>query len=81
MKYQTLFFSKLRKMSQNLSSAAVVIGVLRVNVSNFDKVEDACFRVCNIYLLFFLFVNQNICCGFSMRRFFGAPKTYAKNYG
>ena len=31
MKYHTLFFSKLRKISQNLSSAAVVIGVLRVN--------------------------------------------------
>ena len=29
MKYHTLFFSKI-KMSQNLSSAAVVIGALRV---------------------------------------------------
>ena len=31
MKYHTLFFSKIRKMSGNLSSAAVVIGTLRVN--------------------------------------------------
>ena len=31
MKYHTLFLSKLGKMSQNLSSAAVVIGALRVN--------------------------------------------------
>ena len=28
-KYHTLFFRKLGKMSQNLSSAAVVIGALR----------------------------------------------------
>ena len=32
MKYHTLFFLKLGKMSQNLSSAAVVIGALRVKV-------------------------------------------------
>ena len=31
MKYHTLFFQKLGKISQNLSSAAVVIGSLRVN--------------------------------------------------
>ena len=31
MKYHTYFFRKLGKMSQNLSSAAVVIGALRVN--------------------------------------------------
>ena len=24
--------------------------------------------------IIFLFLNQNICCGFSMRRFFCAPK-------
>ena len=30
MKYHTLFFWKFGKMSQNLSSAAVVIGALRV---------------------------------------------------
>ena len=29
-----LFFSKIRKMSQNLSSAAVLIGALRVNNFN-----------------------------------------------
>ena len=32
MKYHTLFFQKLGKMSQNLLSAAVVIGALRVNM-------------------------------------------------
>ena len=31
MKYHTLFFSKIRKMSQKLSTAAVVIGALGVN--------------------------------------------------
>ena len=30
MKYHTLFFRKLGKMSQNVSSAAVVIGALMV---------------------------------------------------
>ena len=30
MKYHTLFCQKLEKMSQNLSSAAVMIGALRV---------------------------------------------------
>ena len=33
MKYHTLFFRKLGKMLQNLSSAAVVIGALRVNAN------------------------------------------------
>ena len=32
MKYHTLFFRKLGEMSENLSSAAVVIGALRVKV-------------------------------------------------
>ena len=31
MKYLTLLFSKIEKMSENVSSAAVVIGALRVN--------------------------------------------------
>ena len=35
MKYHTLFFRKLGKMSQNLSSAEVVIGALRANMSFF----------------------------------------------
>ena len=35
MKHHTLFFRKLGKMSQNLSSAAVVIVALRVNLSEF----------------------------------------------
>ena len=32
MKYHTLFIIKIGKMLQNLSSAAVVIGALRVNI-------------------------------------------------
>ena len=31
--YHTLFFQKLGKMSENVSSAAVVIGALRVNLA------------------------------------------------
>ena len=34
MKHHTLFFRKLGKMSQNLSSAAVVIGPLRVKYTS-----------------------------------------------
>ena len=34
MKYHTLFCRKLGKMSQNLSSAAVVIGALRANLAH-----------------------------------------------
>ena len=39
MKYHMLFCQKLGKMSQNLSSAAVVIGALRVNpdLSSFEN--------------------------------------------
>ena len=38
MKYYILFFfRKLGKMSQNLSSAAVMIGALRVNIYEQDK--------------------------------------------
>ena len=36
MKYNTLFFRKVRKMSQNLSSAAVVIGALRIKIHPFE---------------------------------------------
>ena len=36
MKNHTVFFRKLGKMSQNLSSAAVVIGALRVKVHNIN---------------------------------------------
>ena len=34
MKYHTLFLEKLGKMLQNLSSAAVVIGALRVKITH-----------------------------------------------
>ena len=41
MKYHTLFFfQKLGKMSQNLSSAAVVIGALRVNSSSPSQTDE-----------------------------------------
>ena len=40
MKYHTLFFQKLGKMSQNLSSAALVIGALRVKKWKFNIVFD-----------------------------------------
>ena len=40
MKYQTLVFRKFGKMSQNLSSAAVVIGALRVNIFSFQGSWD-----------------------------------------
>ena len=36
MKYHALFFRKLRKTLQNLSSAAVVIGALRVKIYKLD---------------------------------------------
>ena len=54
MKYHTLFFRKLRNISQNLSSAAVVIGALKVK-SAYQKI-------------IFLFLNQNIFCVYSKNR-------------
>ena len=45
MKYHTLFFRKLEKMSQNLSSTAVVIGALRVNI-----IIQTCIHVLTICL-------------------------------
>ena len=55
MKYYTLFFRKLGKKSQNLSSAVVVIGALRVIVTlpkrimGFVKVCLFKMRICNLY--------------------------------
>ena len=53
MKYHTLFFSKIgEKMSENLSSAAVVIGALRVNgaymyIANFSmQLQDVLQEYC-----------------------------------
>ena len=51
-KYHTLFFRKQGKMSQNLSSAAVVIGALRVNKPLSAKVTI--FQVKNQYSIFFM---------------------------
>ena len=43
MKYHTLFVKKLGNVSQNLSSAAVVIGALRVNIIKlFGHCMDMC---------------------------------------
>ena len=50
MKYHTLFFSKIEKDVQNLSSAAVVIGALRVRspflkkviILKMDSIENQC---------------------------------------
>ena len=52
MKYQSLFFfRKLRKMSQNLSSAAVVIDVLRVKLMNNDIQPNT--NDCDVYAIAF----------------------------
>ena len=51
MKSQTLFFRKLGKMSQNLSSAAVVIGVLRVNKTFFYHDTEVLAHILTISLL------------------------------
>ena len=40
MKYHTLFFRELKKMSQNLSSAAVEIDTLRVKVANSADADE-----------------------------------------
>ena len=39
MKHHSIFFRKLGKMSQNLSSAAVVIGALRVKGVNLHEMH------------------------------------------
>ena len=41
MKYHTLFFHKLGKMLQNLSSAAVVIGALMGKIAEFPELAVA----------------------------------------
>ena len=58
MKYHTLFLSKTRKDVQNLSSAAVVIGALRVKQKTFSCVFlQALFKSLSTILLQFM---QNI---------------------
>ena len=42
MKYHNLFFLQLGKMSQNLVSAAVVIGALRVKVGEYKQKFVSC---------------------------------------
>ena len=44
MKHHTLFFSKIGKMSVNLSSAAVVIGALRVDIDMSSAEREKCQR-------------------------------------
>ena len=51
MKYPTFFFRKLGKMSQNLSSAAVVIGALRVKHMLWVLIEMVLLSTHNIYVL------------------------------
>ena len=61
MKYHTLFFSKLRKLAQNLSFAAVVIGALRVKVQ-----ENLMFLPRKLFL-------TKIKGGRALRGYFGPP--------
>ena len=49
MKYHTLFLSKTRKDVANVSSAAVVIGALRVNGTNSDII---CQSTCRLIVVF-----------------------------
>ena len=48
MKYHTLFFGKLGKISQNLSSAAVIIGALRFNGNGIAK-STCLTHLCQIF--------------------------------
>ena len=66
MNYHTLSFPKLRKMSQNLSSAAVVIGVLRVNAflqteqtQNMIRVYSVCLWKYDIFVLTLVDLTSN----------------------
>ena len=59
MEYHILFFfRKLRKMLQNLSSAAVVIGALRVNIMT--SMTNVCSRHIPRYKDFFFFIKKII---------------------
>ena len=51
MKYHSYFCSKIKKKSQNLSSCAVMIGALRVNVLN------AGYMFCNVACCFVVLCN------------------------
>ena len=48
MKYHTLFFLKIRKNVTKFSSAAVVIGALRLNVSYFDLFQNSVSMIAEI---------------------------------
>ena len=76
MKYQHYFFRTLGKIWQNLSSAAVVIGALRVNAAGYNScvrgVKGIKLEIHNFflaknyeYICIFLSINLNICFGYS----------------
>ena len=57
------------------------------NIKNFHKAWhdlnnfNERLRECNKKKIIFLFLIQNICCGYSKEPFFWAPKTHVKNDG
>ena len=63
MKYHTLFFRKLEKISQSVLSAAVVIGALRANIINRENeisfpyvYFNICEKVCFICIFIIRFI-------------------------
>ena len=76
MKYHTLFLLKLGKMSQNLLSAAVVIGALRVNVRVFGSIfngliscrGEVASRGCESVIRFGSWI-QTVCEGYQQKTF------------
>ena len=60
MKYHTLFFRKLGKLSQNLSSAAVVIGALRVKSTTRNNLTFKIIFTCTWHIYLYLAYFGNI---------------------
>ena len=65
MRHHTLFFRKLRKILQNLSSAEVVIGALR-ELTNSQEAADLC--VCHLLWQY----NKSQCGGMMKRSVFNS---------
>ena len=60
MKYHALFFGKIWKISENLSSAAVVIGALRVkNLSSPLCINQSLIRLENICTKYYTIIDFN----------------------
>ena len=55
-----IFFRKLRKMSQNLSSAAVVIGALRVNYLSASDVRTRDRNFCRVLTVCLLVTKERV---------------------